>query len=202
MRPDRTIPLGRGVQEDWRVSLQDAFELPSDARVRHTGGRGSLVSRVQWQHADGSTATWESRLARKRGFIEVVRDGIVRRIMARPAVVVRLRRCNDLSGVSFFLGGALFTLGALLAQYDGATAAHHRLVVSDRRVLVLHRRLCGSGAGTELAARDRRGRRAGRAPVALVGVRAALGPGGWRRSYCFAAPWPSRSAWSMRSCRA
>jgi hypothetical protein len=120
MRPDRTIPLARGVQEDWRVNLQDAFELPSDARVQHTGGRGSLVSRVQWQHADGSTTTWESRLARKRGFIEVVRDGIVRRIMARPAVVVRLRRCNDLSGVSFFLGGALFTLGALLAQYDGA----------------------------------------------------------------------------------
>jgi hypothetical protein len=102
------------------VSVQDTFELPSDARVQHTGGRGSLVSRVQWQHADGSTATWESRLARKRGVIEVVRDGIVKRIMARPAVAVRLRRCNDLSGASFILGGALFTLGALLAQYDGA----------------------------------------------------------------------------------
>jgi len=102
------------------VSLQDSFELPSEARVRHTGGRGRLVSRVQWQHADGSMATWESRRARKRGCIEVVRDGFVERIMARPAVAVRLRRCNDLSGVSFFLGGALFTLGALLAQYDGA----------------------------------------------------------------------------------
>ena len=100
--------------------IQDAFELPSDARVQQTGGRGSLVSRVQWQHADGSTATWESRLARKRGFVEVVRDGMVKRIMARPAVAVRLRRCNDLSGASFFLGGALFTLGALLSQYDGA----------------------------------------------------------------------------------
>jgi len=103
------------------VSLQDAFELPPDARVQQTGGGGSLVSRVRWQHADGSTATWESRLARKRGFIEVVRDGIVMRIMARPAVAVRLRRCNDLSGVSFFLGGGLFTLGALLAQYGGAS---------------------------------------------------------------------------------
>ncbi|MCE0765173.1 hypothetical protein LWC35_20040 [Pseudonocardia kujensis] len=102
------------------MSLGDAFELPPDARVRHTGGRGPLLSRVQWQHADGSTATWESRLARKRGFIEVVRDGTVTRILARPAVAVRLRRCNDLSGVSFFLGGALFTLGALLAQYGGA----------------------------------------------------------------------------------
>jgi hypothetical protein len=79
------------------------------------------VSRVQWQHADGSTATWESRLARKRGFIEVVQDGIVKRIIARPAVAVRLRRCNDVSGVSFILGGALFTVGALLAQYGVAT---------------------------------------------------------------------------------
>lgn len=102
------------------MSPQDTFEFPSDARVQHTGGRGSLVSRMQWQHADGSTATWESRLARKRGVIEVVRDGIVKRIMARPAVAVRLRRCNDLSGSSFMLGGALFTLGALLAQYSGA----------------------------------------------------------------------------------
>ena len=33
-----------------------------------------------------STATWESRTARKRGFIEVLRDGIVHRIRARPAV--------------------------------------------------------------------------------------------------------------------
>lgn len=80
-----------------------------------------MVSRVQWQHADGSTATWESRPARKRGVVEVVRDGTVTRILARPAVAVRLRRCNDLAGVSFFLGGALFTLGALLAQYGGAT---------------------------------------------------------------------------------
>ncbi|MGE0297412.1 hypothetical protein [Pseudonocardia sp.] len=102
------------------MSQWDVFELPSEARVQNTGGRGSLISRVQWLHPDGSTATWESRLARKRGVIEVVRNGIVERIMARPAVAVRLRRCNDLSGVSFFLGGLLFTVGALLAQYEAA----------------------------------------------------------------------------------
>ncbi|MGE3289403.1 MAG: hypothetical protein AB7J32_25355 [Pseudonocardia sp.] len=102
------------------MSQWDVFELPPEARLQRTGGRGPLISREQWQHPDGSIATWESRLARKRGFIEVVRDGIVERIMARPAVAVRLRRCNDLSGVSFFLGGALFTLGALLAQYEVA----------------------------------------------------------------------------------
>ncbi|MGD9531258.1 MAG: hypothetical protein AB7V44_31320 [Pseudonocardia sp.] len=102
------------------MSQWDVFELPSEARVQNTGGRGSLISRVQWLHPDGSTATWESRLARKRGVIEVVRNGIVERIMARPAVAVRLRRCNDLSGVSFFLGGLLFTVGARLAQYEAA----------------------------------------------------------------------------------
>jgi hypothetical protein len=103
------------------VSLRDAFELPSDARAPRTSGRGSLVSRVQWHQPDGSTATWESRLARKRGFIEVVHDGVAKRITARPAVAVRLRRCNDASGLSFVVGGALFTLGALLAQYGDAT---------------------------------------------------------------------------------
>jgi hypothetical protein len=103
------------------VTAQLGFEVPADAQVRQTGGRGPLISRVRWEHPDGTSATWESRQVRKRGFIEVVRDGIVQRITARPAVAVRLRRCNDLSGLSFFLGGGLFTLGALLAQYDVAS---------------------------------------------------------------------------------
>ena len=100
---------------------QGNFDVPEDAQIRQAGGRGQLISRLRWEHADGSTVTWESRRARKRGFIEVVRDGIVQRIVARPAVAVRLRRCNDLSGLSFFLGGALFTIGALLAQYQAAS---------------------------------------------------------------------------------
>lgn len=125
------VPTACGTDDDRLVSLGDAFELPRDARVRDTAGPGSLLSRVEWEHADGSTATWESRPARKRGFVEVVREGTVTRIFARPAVAVRLRRCNDISGVSFFLGGALFTVGALLAQYDGAP-----LPVIDRTFLI------------------------------------------------------------------
>ncbi|HEY5881200.1 MAG TPA: hypothetical protein VIU11_19970 [Nakamurella sp.] len=105
------------------MSAQDVFEVPADAQVRQTGGRGPLISRLRWEHPDGSTVTWESRQARKRGFIEVIRNGIIERIMARPAVAVRLRRCNDLSGLSFFLGGGLFTIGALMAQYEAATVA-------------------------------------------------------------------------------
>ena len=105
------------------MSTHHPFEVPAEAAVSHTGGRGSLISQVRWEHPDGSTATWESRQARKRGFIEIVRDGVVERILARPAVAIRLRRCNDLSGLSFFLGGALFTLGALMSQYSMASLA-------------------------------------------------------------------------------
>ena len=97
------------------------FTVPDEAEVQATGGRGSFVSRVQWQHPDGSTATWESRQARKRGFIQVLRDGVVERIRARPAHAIRLARCNAVSGFSFFLGGALFTLGAILSAQDVAS---------------------------------------------------------------------------------
>src|SRR6478736_5410752 len=99
-----------------------SFAVPAEAQVQQTGGRGPFVSRVQWQHPDGSTATWQSRQARKRGFIEVLRDGVVQRIRARPAHAIRLGRCNTVSGFSFFLGGGLFTLGAVLSQLDAASA--------------------------------------------------------------------------------
>ena len=42
-------------------------------------------------------------------------DGIVQRIRARPRSAIRLGRCNTVSGISFFLGGGLFTLGAVLS---------------------------------------------------------------------------------------
>src|SRR6476659_545262 len=104
--------------------LQPAnFAVPAEAQVQQTGGRGSFVSKVQWEHPDGSTATWESRRARKRGFIEVLRDGVVQRIRTRPAHAIRLGRCNTVSGISFFLGGGLFTLGAGLSQLDAASAS-------------------------------------------------------------------------------
>ena len=47
-----------------------------------------------------------------------MRDGVVERIRARPAVAIRLGRCNTVSGISFFLGGGLFTLGAVLSQLE------------------------------------------------------------------------------------
>lgn len=98
------------------------FQVPGDAAPEQAGGRGRFVSRVQWQHPDGGAATWESRTARKRGFVEVLRDGIVHRIRTRPAVAIRLGRCNTVSGLSFFLGGGLFTLAAVLSEV-GSTPA-------------------------------------------------------------------------------
>ena len=98
------------------TSVAVGFQAPDrNDRSVHRWSR-PLVSRVQWEQPDGSTATWESRQARKRGFIEIVRDGVVQRIRVRPAHAVRLARCNAVSGVSFFLGGALFTIGAVLSQ--------------------------------------------------------------------------------------
>ena len=45
---------------------------------------------------------------------------MVQRIRARPAVAIRLGRVNAVAGVSFALGGALFAVGALLAQLSSA----------------------------------------------------------------------------------
>jgi hypothetical protein len=94
------------------------FHTPDGAHAKQTGGRGPFVSRVEWQHSDGGSAIWDSRRARKRGFIEVIRDGVVQRIRARPARAIRLGRFNAISGVSFFFGGAFFTLGAVLSALE------------------------------------------------------------------------------------
>lgn len=102
------------------TSVAVGFQAPDGTTARSTGGGWTLVSRVQWEQPDGSTGTWESRQARKRGFIEIVRDGVAERIRVRPAHAVRLARCNAVSGVSFFLGGALFTIGAVLSQLSSA----------------------------------------------------------------------------------
>jgi hypothetical protein len=100
----------------------NTFRVPTDATVSKVGGRWTFVSRVEWAHPDGTVGTWDSRQARKGGFIQVLRDGVLERIRVRPAHAIRLARCNAVSGISFFLGGALFTLGALLSQLSAAGA--------------------------------------------------------------------------------
>lgn len=100
----------------------DTFRPPGGTPTQPSDARWSFVSRVQWQHPDGAVGTWESRQARKRGYIELAHQGVVRFLTVRPAQAVRLARCNTVSGVSFAFGGALFTLGAVLAQLSTAGA--------------------------------------------------------------------------------
>jgi hypothetical protein len=64
------------------------------------------------------SARWASRLARRRGRVEL-RDasGVVTgTALAEPVTALRLARVNVVAAVSFVLGGSLFALGALLAQ--------------------------------------------------------------------------------------
>ena len=101
---------------------QTSFDVPSGSQVQSTGGSGPFVSRVQWQDEKGATTTWESRRARREGYIETFVGGVVRRIRVRPAVAIRLIRCNAVAALAFVVGGALFTIGALLIQFSTASA--------------------------------------------------------------------------------
>ena len=110
------------------VTRKTAFEVPPAGELQSGRGGGPFVSSVRWRRPDGAIATWDSRQARKRGYIEVLIDGVVHRIRARPAVAIRLIRVNAVAGASFAIGGALFTLGAVLAQLSAASITTIELV--------------------------------------------------------------------------
>lgn len=83
-------------------------------------GVGPFATRLTWHLRDGGTATWESRAARKRGALAARTEGPTAAgpISAGPVTLVRLRRLNALAAAAFTTGGALFALGAALAQAD------------------------------------------------------------------------------------
>ncbi|MGX7761575.1 hypothetical protein ACWQ06_23340 [Streptomyces angustmyceticus] len=85
-------------------------------------GAGPFTTRLTWRLDAGDTAVWESRAARKRGTLAVRPAGATRSSPRRAdeATLVRLRRLNGIAAVSFVVGGALFALGAALAQFDSA----------------------------------------------------------------------------------
>lgn len=90
-------------------------------------GAGPFTTRLTWRLTDGRTAVWESRRARKRGLLSVSDPGEAA-ARSRPADAVsiaRLRRLNTVAAAAFTAGGALFALGAGVAQYGrhGATGA-------------------------------------------------------------------------------
>ncbi|MEV6398301.1 hypothetical protein AB0M39_26590 [Streptomyces sp. NPDC051907] len=80
-------------------------------------GAGPFTTRLTWR-VEGDVAVWESRLARKRGQLTVRPAGaeaIVR--YADEVALRRLRTLNAVAAGSFTIGGALFVLGAVLAQF-------------------------------------------------------------------------------------
>ncbi|MEW9520293.1 hypothetical protein [Streptomyces tubercidicus] len=85
---------------------------------------GPFITRLTWHLEEGGTAVWESRAARKRGTLAVRPPGAAesRAQRAGPATLDRLRRLNGVAAGSFTVGGALFALGAALAQFGAERA--------------------------------------------------------------------------------
>ncbi|WP_369255887.1 hypothetical protein [Streptomyces sp. R35] len=90
----------------------------------HSEGAGPFTTRLTWRLVDGGTAVWESRLARKRGLVAVRAAGEpeFRSRRADRVSVGRLRRLNDVAAGAFTVGGALFALGAGVAQFGSGDA--------------------------------------------------------------------------------
>ncbi|MFJ8989437.1 hypothetical protein ACIRQH_03470 [Streptomyces sp. NPDC102279] len=90
-------------------------------------GAGPFTTRLTWRLRDGRTAVWESRRARKRGLLSVREpSGTAARYRRADTVSIgRLRRLNTVAAAAFTVGGALFALGAGVAQYGshGASGA-------------------------------------------------------------------------------
>ncbi|KPI34102.1 hypothetical protein OV450_6125 [Actinobacteria bacterium OV450] len=87
-------------------------------------GAGPFTTRLSWSPADGGTAGWESRTARKRGRLTVRAEGELapRPRRADGVSIGRLRRLNTVAALAFTVGGALFALGAGVAQFGSGTA--------------------------------------------------------------------------------
>ena len=85
--------------------------------LRHVERAGWTTAGVIWDREDGSSAHWESRAARRRGLLTLHHpDRDPTSVDAEPVTARRLIRLNLIAGISFFLGGSLFALGALFAQ--------------------------------------------------------------------------------------
>ncbi|GAB2922656.1 hypothetical protein [Streptomyces heilongjiangensis] len=87
-------------------------------------GAGPFVTRLTWEPPGGGVAVWESRLARRRGLLTVHPPGApaARRASADDTAVARLRGLNAIAATAFVLGGALFAVGATVAQFRSGDA--------------------------------------------------------------------------------
>ncbi|MGW6836876.1 hypothetical protein ACWGCI_26190 [Streptomyces sp. NPDC054949] len=88
-------------------------------------GAGRFTTRRTWHRSDGGTVVWESRAARRRGVLSVRGPGDTASVSASAdaAALGRLRRLNALASGAFVIGGALFALGAAVAQFGSGDAA-------------------------------------------------------------------------------
>ncbi|MFJ1703827.1 hypothetical protein [Kitasatospora sp. NPDC088346] len=89
-----------------------------------TEGAGPFITRVTWRLAEGGSAVWESRAARKRGALTLrpAATGATETVRsADDAVLRRLGRLNLVAAVAFTVGGALFAAGAAVAQTGSGT---------------------------------------------------------------------------------
>lgn len=87
-------------------------------------GAGPFTTRLTWRPPGGGTAVWESRPARRRGVIAVRAPGAPAgsRTSADAAALHRLRLLNAIAATAFVIGGALFALGAGVAQFGSGDA--------------------------------------------------------------------------------
>jgi hypothetical protein len=81
---------------------------------------GWFTTAITWHRGDGTSVRWASRSARRRGRAELHdSEGRVAGVIeAEPVTARRLARINAIAAVSFVVGGSLFALGPLLAEYD------------------------------------------------------------------------------------
>ncbi|MFF8015825.1 hypothetical protein [Streptomyces sp. NPDC007929] len=82
-------------------------------------GAGPFTTRLTWHPPDGGTAVWESRPARRRGTLAVRPPGsaTTRHTRADDVALRRLRGLNATAATAFVIGGALFAVGAGIAQF-------------------------------------------------------------------------------------
>ncbi len=105
---------------------EEALSLrrPGHWRQRHVDRAGWFTTGVTWDLPDGMSARWASRRARRRGMVEL-RDAsgaVTGTALAEPGTARRLTRINLVAAGSFFLGGSLFAIGALMAQVGSQAA--------------------------------------------------------------------------------
>ncbi|MEV0991557.1 hypothetical protein [Streptomyces sp. NPDC049949] len=87
-------------------------------------GAGPFTTRLTWRRPEGATVVWDSRLARKRGALSVSGPGDTPTTAptADAEAFGRLRRLNAIASGAFVIGGALFALGAAIAQFGSGDA--------------------------------------------------------------------------------